>query len=160
MEPRIDHRKAAPGAMKAMFGLEHYVHECGLPEKLLHLVKMRVSQINGCAYCLDMHSKDLRAAGDTEQRLYLLDAWRETPFYTERERAALAWAEAVTLVSEGHVPDDVYQRARIQFSAQELIDLTVAIVAINGWNRLSIAFRSVPGAYQPQQQAAAEKLAA
>ena len=160
MEPRIDHRKASPGAMKAMFGLEDYVHRCGLPEKLLHLVKMRVSQINGCAYCLDMHSKDLRAVGETEQRLYVLDAWREAPFYTERERAALAWAEAVTLVTDGHVPDDVYQRARIQFSEQELIDLTVAIVTINGWNRLSIAFRSVPGAYQPQHQIATNKLAA
>ncbi len=147
--------------MNAMLGLEKYLHTCGLPEKLLHLVKMRVSQINGCAYCLDMHSKDLRAAGDTEQRLYVLDAWREAPFYTERERAALAWAEAVTLVTEEHVPDEVYEQARSQFSEEELVNLTLAVVTINGWNRLSIAFRSVPGAYQPQQhQAEATKLAA
>ena len=152
MHPRIDHRKASPGALNAMFGLEHYIHSCGLPENLLHLVKLRVSQINGCAYCIDMHSKDLRAAGESEQRLYLLDAWREAPFYSERERAALAWAEALTLVTEGHVPYEVYEQARTQFSEEELINLAVAVVAINGWNRLSIAFRSVPGAYQPQQK--------
>jgi AhpD family alkylhydroperoxidase len=151
MEPRIDARKAAPGALKAMFGLEQYLRSCGLEEKLLNLVRLRVSQINGCAYCLDMHSKDLRAAGESEQRLYLLDAWRESPFYTERERAALSWAEAVTLVAEEHVPDYVYQQARVQFSEQELMDLTLAVVAINGWNRLNIAFRNVPGRYQPQQ---------
>ncbi len=160
MEPRIDHRKVSPGAMQAMLGLEEYVHQCGLPENLLHLIKMRVSQINGCAYCLDMHSKDLRAAGETEQRLYLLDAWREAPFYTERERAALAWAEAVTRVTEGNVPDEVYEQARSQFSEQELVDLTVAIVAINGWNRLNVAFRRVAGTYQPQRQATVAKLAA
>ncbi len=160
MEPRIDHRKASTGAMKAMFGLEHYVHQCGLPENLLHLVKLRISQINGCAYCIDMHSKDLRAAGETEQRLYLLDAWREAPFYSERERAALAWAEAVTLVTEGHVPDEVYEQSRSQFSEEELINLTLAVVTINGWNRLSIAFRSVPGAYQPQHHEAVTRLAA
>ncbi len=160
MQPRIDHRKASPGAMKAMFGLENYVHQCGLPENLLHLVKLRVSQINGCAYCIDMHSKDLRAAGETEQRLYLLDAWREAPFYSERERAALAWAEAVTLVTEGHVPDEVYEQARSQFSEEELVNLTLAVVTINGWNRLSIAFRSVPGAYQPKQQETLRKMAA
>lgn len=156
----MDHRKASPGAMQAMFGLEHYVHQCGLPENLLHLVKMRVSQINGCAHCLDMHSKDLRVAGETEQRPYLLDAWREAPVYTERERAALAWAEAVTVVTEGHVPDEVYEHARTQFSEQELVNLTVAVIAINGWNRLNIAFRTVAGAYQPQRQAAATKLVA
>ncbi len=160
MQPRIDHRKASPGAMQAMFGLEHYVHQCGLPENLLHLVKLRVSQINGCAYCIDMHSKDLRAVGESEQRLYLLDAWREAPFYSERERAALAWAEAVTLVTEGHVPDEVYEQARSQFSEEELINLTLAVVTINGWNRLSIAFRSVPGAYQPQHRETVTKLAA
>lgn len=160
MHSRIDHTKVAPDAVKAMFGLEHYVRSSGLPEKLLHLVKLRVSQVNGCAYCIDMHSKDLRAAGETEQRLYLLDAWREAPFYTERERAALAWAEAVTLVTDGHVPDDVYELARTQFSEEELVNLTLAVVTINGWNRLSIAFRSVPGAYQPQQHKATSKLAA
>jgi AhpD family alkylhydroperoxidase len=151
MEPRIDPRKVAPNAFKAMFGLEQYVRTSGLEDNLLLLIKFRVSQINGCAYCLDMHSKDLRAAGETEQRLYLLDAWREAPFYTGRERAALAWAESVTRVSEDHVPDDVYKEAREQFSEKELADLTLAVVAINGWNRLSIALRAVPGAYQPQQ---------
>ena len=154
MQPRIDHRKLSPGAMNAMLGLEKYLHTCGLPEKLLHLIKLRVSQINGCAYCIDMHSKDLRAVGDTEQRLYLLDAWHEAPFYTEQERAALAWAEAVTCVTEGHVPDAVYEQARRQFSEEELVNLTLAVVTINGWNRLSIAFRSVPGAYQPQHHEA------
>jgi AhpD family alkylhydroperoxidase len=150
MHARIDLQNVAPGALQVMFGLEHYLRKCGLPEKLLHLIKLRVSQINGCAYCIDMHSKDLRAAGDTEQRLYLLDAWREAPFYTDRERAALAWAEAVTLVTEGHVPDEVYEEVRKQFSEEELVNLTLAVVTINGWNRMSIAFRNVPGAYQPK----------
>jgi len=151
MDPRIDVRKVSPGAIKAMFGLEQHVRSSGLEENLLRLVEFRVSQINGCAYCLDMHSKDLRAAGEAEQRLYLLDAWREAPFYTERERAALAWAEAVTLVAHSHVPDEVYEQARGQFTDEELVNLTLAIVAINGWNRLSISFRAVPGTYQPQQ---------
>ncbi len=151
MHPRIDLRNVSPEAMKAMVGLENYIHQSGLLENLLHLVKLRVSQINGCAYCLDMHSKDLRASGETEQRLYLLDAWREAPFYSDKERAALAWAEAVTLVAEGHVPDEVYEQARTQFSEEELVKLTLAVVTINGWNRLSIAFRSVPGTYQPHQ---------
>lgn len=151
MEPRGDVRKIAPGAVRAMLGLEQYIRSSGLEEKLLLLVELRVSQINGCAYCLDMHSKDLRAAGETEQRLYMLDAWRESPFYTERERAALAWAEAVTLITNGHVPDEVYEQARGQFRDEELVNLTLAVVAINGWNRLSISFRAVPGAYQPQQ---------
>jgi AhpD family alkylhydroperoxidase len=153
MEPRIDPRKTSPGALKAMFGLEQYVRSCGLDEKLLLLVKFRVSQINGCAYCLDMHSKDLRTAGETEQRLYLLDAWRESPFYNERERAALAWAEAVTLVADSHVPDEVFEQTRNQFTDEELINLTLAVVAINGWNRLSISLRAVPGSYQPHQYA-------
>jgi len=152
MKPRIDHRAINPEAMKAMWGLETYVHKSGLPEMLLHLIKLRVSQINGCAYCIDMHSKDLRAGGETEQRLYLLNAWREAPFYTEQERAALAWAEALTLVSESHVPDKIFEEARRHFSEKELIDLSVAIVTINGWNRLSIAFRSVPGSYQPPKK--------
>ncbi len=132
-----------------MYNLEAYLAECGLETSLLHLVKFRVSQINGCAYCLDMHSKDLRAAGETEQRLYLLQAWREAPFYTDRERAALAWAESVTLVAETHVPDNVYEEARKQFSETELTNLTLAVVTINGWNRLSVAFRVTPGTYQP-----------
>jgi AhpD family alkylhydroperoxidase len=152
MQPRLDAYKAAPGAAKAMLDLQHYIDHCGLERPLLELVKMRASQINGCAYCLDMHSKDARAAGETEQRLYLLDAWREAPFYSDRERAALAWTEAVTLVSETHVPDEVFQQARAQFSDTELANLTLAIVAINGWNRLSIAFRAVPGAYQPTKK--------
>ena len=124
------------------------MHACGLDHALLELVKLRASQINGCAHCIDMHTKELRAGGETEQRLYLLDAWRETPLYSDRERAALAWTEAVTLVTEGHVPDDVYQLARAQFDEQELANLTLAIVAINGANRLNIAFRTVPGSYR------------
>jgi AhpD family alkylhydroperoxidase len=161
MRPRIDHKKLPPGVRNVMFGLEEYLHTWGLPKDLLHLIKLRVSQINGCAYCIDMHSKDLRAAGETEQRLYLLNAWREAPFYSDRERAALAWAEAVTLVTEGHVPDEVYEQARSQFTDEELVNLTLAVVAINGWNRFSIAFRSVAGTYQPQQSfAEAAKLAA
>ena len=149
MEQRLNHMEAGQGALKAMFGLGAYLAKSGLEQSLLHLVEFRVSQINGCAYCLDMHSKDLRAAGESEQRLYLLDAWRESPFYTERERAALAWAEAVTLVTEGHVPDEVYDQARAQFGEEELVNLTLAVVAINGWNRLAIAFRAEPGTYQP-----------
>src|SRR5579883_1225620 len=133
MKPRMDF-KAAPGAYQAMAGLQKYVNECGLEHSLLELVKLRASQINGCAYCLDMHSKDARAMGETEQRIYLLPAWREAPFYSDRERAALAWTEAVTLVSETHVPDDIYEEARRHFSEKELIDLTLAVVVINGWN--------------------------
>jgi AhpD family alkylhydroperoxidase len=131
-----------------MFGLEQYLHTIGLEKKLLHMIKLRVSQMNGCAYCLDMHWKDLQAEGETEQRMYSLDAWRETPYYTDRERAALAWAEAVTNVTDGHVCDEVYEATRKHFSQQELSDLTFAVVAINSWNRLSIAFRVVPGTYQ------------
>ena len=147
MKPRIEYAKVAAGAVDAMRGLERYTHSSGLDPKLLELVKMRASQMNGCAYCIDMHSKDARARGETEQRLYALDAWRETPFFDARERAALAWTEAVTRISDGHVPDDVFEEVRKHFSEKELVDLTVAIVAINGWNRLAIAFRAVPGAY-------------
>ncbi len=155
MEPRIDYRSAAPKeALQAMYGLEQAVRKSGLETKLLELVRMRASQINGCAYCLDMHSKDARAEGETEQRLYALNAWRETPFYTDRERAALEWTEAVTLVSRDQVPDDVYERVRKQFSEAELVMLTLAVVAINGWNRLAISFRAVPGTYQRPQRAA------
>ena len=150
MEPRLDYKKAAPDAYRAMIGLEAYLAKSGLDRRIVNLASLRASQINGCAYCIDMHTKDLRAEGEAEQRLYLLEAWRDAPFYTERERAALAWAEAVTKVAEGHVPDSVYQQAREHFSEKELIDLTLAIVAINGWNRLSIAFRTVPGTYEPQ----------
>src|SRR5579884_3208539 len=152
MQTRIEGAKVAPGAYHAMLGLETYLHQCGLELSLLHLMKLRASQINGCAYCLDMHWKDARARGESEQRLYGLDAWRESPYYTDRERAALAWTEAVTLVAATHVPDEVYEQARAQFSEKELVDLTTAIVAINGWNRLAISFRSVPGEYQSPHQ--------
>ncbi len=152
MEPRIDYHKIeASGAAKAMFGLEHFVRNCGLEPNLLELVKMRASQINGCAYCIDMHSKDARAAGETEQRLYALNAWHETPFFSGRERAALEWTEALTLISTSHVPDELYQRVRDHFSEEELVNLSIAVVAINGWNRLAISFRSVPGTYKPKR---------
>ena len=149
MQARINYVKAAPGAFKAMAGLEEYLHQSGLEAPLLHLIKMRASQINGCAYCIDMHSKDLRALGETEQRIYGLDAWEETPYYTDRERAALAWTEAVTRVTDGHVSDQVYEEVRSHFSEKELADLTLAVAAINAWNRLAIAGRAVPGTYQP-----------
>ncbi|HSB69348.1 MAG TPA: carboxymuconolactone decarboxylase family protein [Candidatus Methylomirabilis sp.] len=149
MKPRIDPTKIAPDAYKAMLALETYVRQSGLEPSLLDLAKLRASQINGCAYCIDMHTKDARARGESEQRLYALDAWRETPFYTDRERAALAWTEAVTRVADGHVPDEVYELARQHFSEKELVDLSMAIVAINGWNRLAISFRAVPGTYAP-----------
>ncbi len=149
MQQRIEYAKVAPDGIKAMYGLESCVRQSGLEPPLVELVKLRASQINGCAYCIDMHTKDARARGETEQRLYELVAWREAPFYTERERAALAWTEAVTLVSQDHVPDEVFAQARRHFSEKELVDLTMAVVAINGWNRLAISFRSVPGSYQP-----------
>jgi AhpD family alkylhydroperoxidase len=148
MQPRIDSAKAAPGAVKAMLDLEKYVRQSGLETPLLELVRLRASQINGCAYCLDMHTKDARAEGETEQRLYTLSAWRETPFFSERERAALEWTEAVTEIGKDHVPDEVFERTRRHFSERELADLTLAVIAINAWNRLSIAFRAVPGSYQ------------
>ena len=148
MESRIDYAKAAPGVRTAMSGLEEYVHQTGLEPALLELVKLRASLINGCAYCADMHTKVARSLGETEQRLYTVSLWSETPFFSERERAALAWTEAVTRVSVEHVSDEVYEFARKQFSEKELVDLTLAIVAINGWNRLAIAFRTVPGTFQ------------
>jgi AhpD family alkylhydroperoxidase len=149
MQPRIAYMKVAPEGMKAMRDLEAYLAECGLESSLLDLIKTRASQINGCAYCLDMHTKDARARGESEQRLYALDAWRETPFYIERERAALAWTEAVTLIASGHVPDELYEEVCQHFTEEELVNLTLAVVAINGWNRLAISFRTVPGTYQP-----------
>jgi AhpD family alkylhydroperoxidase len=155
MQPRIDYRKFAQQPLKLLLDLESYLAGCGLEHKLLHLIKMRASQINGCAYCLDMHSLDARAIGETEQRLYTLDAWAETPFFTDRERAALAWTEAVTLVSQTHVPDDVYEEAKKHFSERELVDLTLAVGMINMWNRLAISTRAVPGRYKPAQTAAA-----
>jgi AhpD family alkylhydroperoxidase len=148
MEARIDYAKTAPAVRDAMLELERHVHETALDPRLLELVKVRASLINGCAYCADMHTKLARSLGETEQRLYAASLWRETPFYSERERAALAWTEAVTLVDVDHVPDDVFALARQQFTEQELLELTLAIVAINGWNRFAIAFRAVPGTFQ------------
>jgi len=152
MEPRIDYLKSARGAYHAMLGIEHYLQQCGLEESLQNLIKLRVSQINGCAYCIDMHWKDLKAAGEAEQRLYGLDAWEESPYYTDRERAALTWAESVTNIQEGHVPDGVFERVKEFFNDKELADLTLAVTAINSWNRLSIAARTVPGTYQPAKK--------
>jgi AhpD family alkylhydroperoxidase len=158
MLPRINFAKTAPGALDAMRGLEHYINQSsGLEPSLRELVKTRASQLNGCAYCIDMHTKDARAAGETEQRLYALDAWRETPFYTDRERAALEWTESITLIADGHAPDDVFVRTRQFFSEEELVHLTLAIVSINGWNRLMIGFRAVPGTYQPKAAQTARK---
>jgi AhpD family alkylhydroperoxidase len=148
MKPRIDFARVSPRALQAMLGLQTYVNNSGLEHSLLELVKMRASQINGCAYCLDMHTKDALAAGETAQRLFLLDAWEEAPFYSERERAALKWTEALTRVSEDHVPDAAYEVARAHFSEEELVNLSLAIVAINGWSRLMIGFRAEAGTYQ------------
>ena len=156
MKARMDFRKASPEGAKAMAELHSFLHRCGLERSLLELVKLRASQINGCAHCIDMHAKELRADGESEHRLYLLDAWEESPFYSDRERAALAWTEAVTLVTQGHVPDEVYEKARAQFSEQELANLTLAVVAINGANRLNIAFRTVPGSHRVAARQAAE----
>ncbi|WP_305804482.1 carboxymuconolactone decarboxylase family protein [Stenotrophomonas sp. YIM B06876] len=149
MQLRSDIMKIAPEGNRAMYALESYVHKSGLELSLLELVKTRASQINGCGFCLDMHTRDARAHGETEQRLYTLSAWRETPFFSERERAALAWTESVTNVAQTGVPDAVYEATARHFSEKELVDLTLAIVAINGWNRMAIAFRKVPGSYQP-----------
>lgn len=155
MKPRFDGAKVAPGIYEAMLGLSSYLRKSGLDENLVNLVCLRASQMNGCAYCIDMHWKDLAAAGESEQRLYGLDAWQESPYYSDRERAALAWTEAVTNVQEGHVPDEVYESVRKIFTEKELADLTLAAVAINGWNRLNIAARTVPGTYQPAKARAA-----
>ncbi|MBZ5633006.1 MAG: carboxymuconolactone decarboxylase family protein [Acidobacteriia bacterium] len=149
MEPRIDYLKSGRGVLEAMLGVEKYIRQSGLEESLLNLIRMRASQINGCAYCLDMHWKDARALGEAEQRLYGLDAWEESPYYTDRERAALAWTEALTNVREGHVLDEVYERVQAHFTEKELADLSLAITSINSWNRLNIAVRTVPGTYQP-----------
>jgi len=145
---RFDYAEVAPGAYRAMAGLEHYLHESGLEENLLHLIKLRASQINGCAYCLDMHWKDLKSIGETDQRLYELNAWEEGPFYSDRERAALAWPEAVTRVADSHVPDEIYEHVRQHFSEKEMADLTLAVAAINAWNRLAISARTTPGTYE------------
>jgi AhpD family alkylhydroperoxidase len=152
---RINISKAlSSDAYKAMYALEHYIQKSSLEHSLLHLIRTRASMLNGCAYCLDMHTKDARAAGESEQRLYGLAAWKETPYYNERERAALLWTDAVTLVSETHVPDEVYEQVRAHFNEQELIDLTLAVIAINSWNRLVISTRVTPGSYQPAQNVA------
>ena len=157
MRAHLHYAKAAPGIYKALDALDEYLSESGLDETILHLVRLRASQLNGCAYCIDMHWKDLRAIGEGEQRLYSLDAWRESPYYTERERAALAWAEAVTLITKGHVSEQLYDEVRSHFSAKELCDLTLAIATINTWNRLSIAARLDPGGYQAASRPLAMK---
>ncbi|HUK88469.1 MAG TPA: carboxymuconolactone decarboxylase family protein [Terriglobales bacterium] len=151
MPQRLDYAKTSPGAPRALYGVETYLQSCGLDAKLLDLVRLRASQINGCAFCIDMHWKDLRAAGEGESRLYSLDAWRESPGYSEREQAALAWTEAVTLVAASRVPDEVYEQARRQFTDKELVDLTLAVTSINAWNRMNISFRQEAGAYQPKK---------
>ncbi len=151
MAPRLNYGKVAPGTYQAMDALDQYLQACDVERSLILLVQLRTSQINGCAYCLDMHWKDLRAVGEHEQRLYSLDAWRECPYYSDRERAALAWTEAVTLITDGGVADAVYDTVRPHFSEKELSDLTLAVAAINAWNRLSIAGRLTPGTYQPAQ---------
>jgi AhpD family alkylhydroperoxidase len=150
MKPRLEADKLVPEALKAILQVQAYINNhSGLEQSLLNLVSLRASQINGCAWCIDMHTKDARASGETEQRLYLTSAWREAPFYTDRERAALAWTEAVTLVAKDHVPDDVYEEARSQFSDKELVNLTLAITQINTWNRFNVAFRNIAGSYKP-----------
>lgn len=156
MKARMDFKRASPRAAKAVADLHGFLHGCGLDQTLMELVKLRASQINGCAHCIDMHTKKLRGGGESEQRLYLLNAWEEAPFYTPRERAALAWTEAVTLITEGHAPDSVYAEARAHFTEEELANLTLAICAINSANRLNIAFRTVPGGYRAAPERAAE----
>jgi AhpD family alkylhydroperoxidase len=148
MKRRVDYAMMAPGVRAAMLGLEEYVHQSGLERSLVELVDLRASLINGCAYCADMHTKVARSAGETEQRLYAVSVWRETPFFSDRERAALAWTEVITRVGIAGVSDEAYDSAREEFSERELVDLTLAIVAINGWNRLAIAFRTVPGTFE------------
>ena len=150
-QSRIDYRSVSPEAIKGMYELENFVRTCGLDGTLIHLVKVRASQINGCAYCIDMHTKDARADGESEQRLYALNAWRETPFFTEAERAGLAWAEALTNIQQGHAPDDVYEELTRHFSEKDIVSLSLAITTINAWNRIAIGFRAPAGTYQPQR---------
>lgn len=151
MATRLNYAQVAPGAYRALGQIEHYVKNCGLEISLIELVKIRASQVNGCAYCIDRHTKDARVAGESEQRIYLLSAWRETPFYTERECAALEWTEALTLIARDHVPDEIYQRVKLHFTDEELVNLTLTVATINAWNRLFISFRSEVGSYQPEQ---------
>lgn len=150
MEPRLQFMKVAPDGFRSFTHLHLYLNSCGLEPSLINLIRLRASQINVCAYCIDAHTMDARALGETEQRLYALSAWRGTPFYTERERAALAWVEALTLLSQNDVPDELFESVRQQFSEKELVDLTLAIIHINGWNQLANSFRLVPGTYQPE----------
>jgi AhpD family alkylhydroperoxidase len=150
MEARLNAQQASPAAYAAMIGLEMFVRKGSkLEPSLVQLVKARASQINGCDYCIDIYTKDVRTEGETKQRLYALTSWRETPFFTARERAALAWTEALTLITKGHVPDDMYELAKQSFSDEELVNLTLAVITINGWNRIAVSFRTVPGSYQP-----------
>ncbi|WP_158749284.1 carboxymuconolactone decarboxylase family protein [Acidobacterium sp. S8] len=157
MERRLDYQKAFPEGYQAMLHLEAIIRRSGLEQSLYELVKLRASQLNGCAYCLDMHSKDARANGETGQRIYALSAWREAPFFTDRERAALAWTEAITNIQQGHASEEAYAEARLQFSEEELVKLTYAITQINSWNRIAIAFRPEVGSYQPQAASLAAK---
>ena len=149
MAERLNYSKAFPEGVQAVLNLEKIIRSGGLEPSLLELVKTRASQMNGCAYCIDMHTKDARAAGETEQRLYALSAWRETPFFTSRERAALAWTEALTNIQQGHASDEIYTQARSEFDETELVKLTLAVAQINTWNRIAIAFRVEAGTYQP-----------
>ncbi len=149
MEPRLKFSQVAPEGVQTMLKLEHYVRACGLEPSLLHLARIRASQLCGCAYCIDMHTKEARALGESEQRIYALDVWERTPFYTDRERAALAWTEAVTLIGESHVPDELYESVTQQFTPKELVDLTLAIISVNSGIRLATGFRTVPGSYHP-----------
>ena len=150
-EPRLKYYRASPGSYQALKALQDYVQSSGIEHSLLELVKLRASQLNGCAFCLDMHWKDARAQGESEERLYMLSVWSESHLYSERERAALAWTEALTLISETGAPDDVYEEARAHFDEKEIADLSLAIAAINAWNRMAIGFRLVPGVYQVRE---------
>ncbi|MFA7615180.1 MAG: carboxymuconolactone decarboxylase family protein [Moheibacter sp.] len=150
MEERLDYFKIDPEAPKGLMEMEKYMIKSGFDKKLYHLIKLRASQLNGCAYCLDMHTKDAMKMGDTVQRLVGLDAWRESPYYTDKERAALEWTEAITLISQDHISDEIYENVRKHFSEQELLQLTIGIIAINGWNRLAIPFRTPAGNYEPR----------
>lgn len=156
MKPRMEYWRVAPEPYKAMTALETYLHDCSIDQALLHMIKLRASQINGCAFCIDMHWKDARAAGESEQRLYGLNAWEESPYYSARERAALAWTGALTNLHDGHVSNEVFEEVRRHFSEKELADLSWAVAAINAWNRLAIAFRSEPGHYKPAGHRRAE----
>ena len=160
MAPRLDLSKVSPDAYRALFGLEQFVRQSGLEPSLIHLVKLRASYMNGCAYCVDMHSKDARVDGETEQRIYSVPVWRETGFYTDRERAALAWTESVTALGHGGVPDDVYAEVAAHFDQREMVALTIGVVAINAWNRVAVPFRIEPGSYPPRAGAAAAAVSA